>query len=298
MRAASDRRLFASPPLRAFTLIELLVVIAIITVLAALLLPALNRAKESAYTTVCRNNLRQLGIALRTYVSDFNAYPIYMTLHRDVPDPSQPPLPLGQIWTWYQQLAPYVGTACTNDNYGPIMPVRGVFLCPSYARVAQLSYLGMQIGAYGYNLGGTLRLAPPGVSNNLGLGGESVPLAQNTHDYRPTKETEVLSPSRMFALGDAPFVGGVVNPSDPHPVPGLWGMDDLPNAIGTYQALISLNQVFVRAIQKRHGGHWVVGFCDAHIETLTTKAFTDYHDPEVLRHWNRDDLPHPGLVGP
>jgi len=41
------------------------------------------------------------------------------------------------------------------------------------------------------------------------------------------------------------------------------------------------------------GGHRVFGFCDAHIETLTTKAFTDYHDLEVLRYWNRDDLPHP-----
>ncbi len=58
--------------LPAFTLVELLVVLAIMALLAALLLPALGRAKEEARATVCLGNLHQLGLALQVYTQENN----------------------------------------------------------------------------------------------------------------------------------------------------------------------------------------------------------------------------------
>jgi len=97
---------FSTPGSRhAFTLIELLVVIAVIAILAALLLPALSRAKQKAWTTSCNSNLHQIGLAMRMFADENGE--LYPESGKDVYWDAADPTTKEQ--SWMQQIFSYVG---------------------------------------------------------------------------------------------------------------------------------------------------------------------------------------------
>ena len=118
---------------KAFTLIELLVVIAIIAVLIALLLPAVQQAREAARRAQCKNNLKQIGLALHNYHDAHNSFPPGGTYSAGVTGPAG--------WSVHARILPFVDQASLQNlidfssGYGSQPQVTGtkvgLFLCPS-----------------------------------------------------------------------------------------------------------------------------------------------------------------------
>ena len=120
---------------RAFTLVELLVVIAIIAILAALLLPTLTRAKDTAKAAACRNNLKQWGVATHLYATDNNDF-----LPREgFPNPQADAGDLAPTnQAWYIQLAEEIHLPTYAEMPWRTNPVENIhntiWLCPANPR--------------------------------------------------------------------------------------------------------------------------------------------------------------------
>ena len=101
-----------------FTLIELLVVIAIIALLMAILMPALQRVKKQAKGVVCKNNMKQIGMAANVYAEDHDLF-----------------IPRSAGWStitdmrpWFQCFMPYLAQKAIDNDYRNVK----IFRCPGY----------------------------------------------------------------------------------------------------------------------------------------------------------------------
>lgn len=260
-----------------FTLVELLVVLGIITVLVALLLPAISGVRKKAQTAVCGAHLRSIGHALIMYTEQYRHYPACMVYDNQR---------LYAIWP--VRLRPFTGGE------------QGVFYCPAQDSRAEWKKLAPEPGApgratelharfgyevgeplldrdgtffsYGYNFaGGTGIGAPTPGERHKGLGDSLIAVPLPGFNPRELRSNRVRKPERMVAITDANADGNGDFAVKPDP---YWGALARPGPI--------------------HNGGTNVLFCDGHVQWYPQKEILVTYDTyvpsehEARRMWNND----------
>jgi prepilin-type processing-associated H-X9-DG protein len=217
---------------RAFTVVELLTVIGILSVLLALLVPSLAAVRETAKTTQCLANLRQLATAAAAYcAANDGSYPLAQ--HAE----------LGVYWDFNVTTDPATGKATVRPGLlwsgqagGASSAAGQVQQCPSYAGSSNTRadpYTG-----YNYN------------TSRIGHGSRERAGERVT---APARVSDIRRPARCALFGDGQYAGGANKyMRSPYPIAG---MDD------QFSSRSAGTQGF------RHRGKTNVIFCDAHAET-------------------------------
>lgn len=240
----------------AFSLIELLVVVAIIAILAALLLPTLGRAKIAALNAACKGNVRQLGLALQMYKSDWAAYPYASDANSRA--------------TWYMAIASHYNSnyaimQCPTfkGDYPPEKAVTFLFGIPyMWGPQSPNSVSGLSYGYNGFGIGSAFSTS---WIHNLGLG-----VQVNPGQRMPSvKVSQVKRPANMIAFADS------------MPQPGY------PNI---YAFLLSMSRD-TKPSDERHNGGSNVSFADGHVINIPNAQLVEDTDPN-RRRWNVDHEPH------
>jgi prepilin-type N-terminal cleavage/methylation domain-containing protein len=263
----------------AFTLIELLVVIAIIAILAAMLLPALARAKAKAKQASCMNNNHELGLALAMYNVDFQQYP--GDYHADNNNAGY------GCYVWMTRMFTLMGNnrnafscpaamadAAWDTNYNHTLGGFDEHGVSSAWTVTPGSRFSIGYNDWGLNLNHTPQ---------LGLGGD----VNGGFNHGLVKESNIRRPADMIAMGDVKSTE----------VAGL-----LPGNFSANLDPTCTDYAHTEWPSNRHNYSIDFLFADAHVET--TKRVTPNNggpvsptDSTWRRRWNNDDLSHDGTEG-
>lgn len=233
-----------------FTLVELLIVIAIIAILAGMLLPALNKARDKAKAISCTGNLKQIGSGVMMYAGDFNDY-----------------LPISQkIWTplwgtsanWPGSWCDEIATYCGGPHKIKKQSASGIFLCGKFSFAEAYTLTSETYSDESYYLA-------PGYGWNIQMGWKeehtAYKLETNTSGLYPRlKMTLLKNSSTKILCGDSSDTAGT-NRSPSYRIRELYSPYFSEGSFGYPSKLLMVSG------RHSNGGNYVMG--DGHVERFT-----------------------------